>query len=80
MRRKLIIGLILFAVGILLQVASDVFDIWIIGVLGGIVWPAGMVMGVNASIYLDNEKQNNNPSHLSAEQKRKRKKIDENNN
>ena len=74
MRRKLIIGLILFAVGILLQVASDVFDIWIIGVFGGIVWPAGMVMGVNASIYLDNEKQNNNPSHLSAEQKRKRKK------
>lgn len=65
MRRKIIIGLILFVMGILLQIVSDVVDVWIIGVFGGILWPVGMVMGIQASISLDNKKQIDNPSQLS---------------
>lgn len=56
MRRKLIIGWAMFIAGILLQVVSDRFDMWIIGVLGGILWPVGMIMGINASHGLDREK------------------------
>ena len=62
MRRKLIIAWILFVTGILLQVVSDIVDIWIIGVIGGILWPVGMVIGVKASIALDQKKQSNDPS------------------
>lgn len=53
MQWKLIIAWILFVIGILLQLISDIVDIWIIGVIGGILWPVGMVMGVNASIVLN---------------------------
>ena len=66
MHRKLIIGWALFVAGILLQVVSDTFGIWIIGVIGGVLWPVGMVMGVNASISLDN-KQSKDPPHQSSE-------------
>ena len=57
MRRKLIIGWILFFIGALLKVVSDTTNVWIIGVLGGIIWPVGLVIGVNASIALDCKKQ-----------------------
>ena len=57
MRRKLIIGWILFLVGVLLQVVSDTANIWIIGVFGSIIWPVGVVIGVRASISLDRNKQ-----------------------
>ena len=57
MQRKLTIGLIVFATGILLEVVSDITDVWIIGVLGGILWPVGMVMGINALIVLKHNKK-----------------------
>ena len=59
MRRKLILGWIIFVVGILLDVVSDIADIWLIGVVAGIIWPIGMVLGVNASISLNRKKQSN---------------------
>lgn len=63
MRRKLTFGWIVFIVGILLEVVSDIADISIIGVLAGIVWPVGMVIGVNASISLAQKKQSNDKSN-----------------
>ena len=66
MRRKLVLGLTLFIVGILLQVVSDIMDIWIIGVIGGVLWPVGMVIGVNASIAHD-KKRNKSPSQQLSE-------------
>lgn len=63
MQGKLIVGWILFVAGILLQVASDTFDLWIIGVFGGVLWPVGMVMGINASICIDRKKKNKGSSH-----------------
>lgn len=68
MRRKLIIGSILFVSGILLQIISDITDIWIIGVLGGILWPVGSLMAVNASMFLSHKKQSNDSSRRSTEQ------------
>ena len=62
MRWKLIIAWILFVIGILLQLISDIVDIWVIGVIGGILWPIGTVMGVNASIALEQKKQRNDAS------------------
>ena len=57
MRRKLVIGWILFLIGALLQVVSDIADMWIIGVFGGIIWPVGIIIGINASKSLDHKKQ-----------------------
>lgn len=59
MRKKLIIGLILLIVGVLLQNISKNTDIWIIGVMGGIIWPIGLVMSANASIAHDKKKHDN---------------------
>ena len=68
MQRRLAIGCILFVAGILLQVVSDITDIWMIGVFGGLLWPVGMVMGINASMSLKHEKQRNDLSHPSTDQ------------
>ena len=68
MRRKLVIGYILFVAGILMQEVSDITDIWIIGVFGGLLWPVGMVMVVNTSMSLKHEKQRNHSSHPPTEQ------------
>lgn len=57
MRRKLTLGWIMFIAGIILDVISDISDIWMIGVLAGVLWPIGMVIGVNALIYLKQEKK-----------------------
>lgn len=65
MRRKLTIGVILFVGGMILQEVSYMADIWIIRVLGGILWPVGMAMGINASMYPKPKKQCNNSSHQS---------------
>ena len=59
MRRKLIIGVSLFVVGILLQIVSDIADTWIIDALGGILWPAGSLIVVNTSICHKQTKQGN---------------------
>ena len=56
MQRKLIIGLVMFVAGILLDVASDIADIWILGVVASVLWPIGMVMGINALIALKHKK------------------------
>ena len=56
MCRKLIIGLALFVAGILLDVVSDITDVWIIGVFAGVLWPVGMVIGINALIALKNKR------------------------
>ena len=61
MRRKRILGWTLLIAGILLQVVSDIMDIWLVGVIGGILWPVGMVIGVNAAKVHD-KKQNKGPS------------------
>ena len=55
--KKLATGWVLFLAGILLEVVSDIADIWIIGVLAGILWPVGMVMGINALLLLKHKKQ-----------------------
>ena len=60
MRRTLTIGLLMFLTGILLEEVSYIAEIWIIRVLGSILWPVGMVMGINALISLKHE---NNDSH-----------------
>lgn len=57
MRIKLIIGWVLFGVGIILQSVSYITDIWVIRFIGGILWPIGMVMVVNTSIALKNNKR-----------------------
>ena len=57
MRRKLIIGWILLIAGFLLLEVSYKIDVWIIGVIGRILWPVGLVIGMNASIALDCKKQ-----------------------
>ena len=62
MRRKLIIGAILFIAGVLLDVVSDITEIWLIGCVAGILWPVGMVMGINALISLKHKKQDSDQS------------------
>ena len=57
MRRKLTIGLIMFILGIVLDVISDIANIWIIGVLAGVLWPVGMVIGINALILIKRNKR-----------------------
>ena len=59
MRRKLIIGWILLIAGFLLLEVSYIVDMWIIRVLGRVLWPVGMVMGTNASLACDRQKKNN---------------------
>ena len=63
MRKKLIIGLILFVAGILLEMVSEITDIWLMRFIGGILLPVGMVMGINASFALQQEKQEDGASH-----------------
>ena len=48
MKTKIIVGLILFVVGIMLDIVSEVTDIWLIRVPAYILWPVGMVIGINA--------------------------------
>lgn len=67
MRRKIIVGCILFVVGILLQEVSGIIDIWIIGVFGGILWPIGMIIGINSLIFQKRKRQSSNPSNQSTE-------------
>ncbi len=57
MRGRLTIGWIMFVAGILLDVVSEIANIWAIGVLAGVLWPVGMVIGINASISLKDAKQ-----------------------
>ena len=57
MNRKLIIGLLLFLSGILLQEVSYAADIWIIRLVGGIIWPIGSVLAVNAAVQSKQNKQ-----------------------
>ena len=71
MQKKLIMGLALFTAGILLQVISDRVDIWIIGVLGGILWPVGLVMSVNVLNAHNQKKRRNDSSYDSTEQDKK---------
>ena len=67
MRKKLIIGLILFAVGILLDVVYDVTGIFVIRLLAGTLWPLGMVIGTNAFIGLKKKEKRNDSSEPSVE-------------
>ena len=69
MRNRIIIGLILFVAGIILDVVHEIADIWILGVLAFILVPAGMVIGTNALISLRNNK-NTNSIHQSTEDKK----------
>ena len=48
MKTKIIVGLILFVVGITLDIVSEVTDIWFIEIPASILWPVGMVIGINA--------------------------------
>ena len=48
---------ILFVIGILLQELSYMAEIWIIRVLGGVLWPIGMVMIIYAMIANDQKKR-----------------------
>lgn len=57
MRKKYIIGWILFVAGVLLQVVAHMVDILIIHIIGGTLWSSGVVMGVNAAIALDRKKK-----------------------
>ena len=57
MNRKLIIGLLLFLSGILLQEVSYAVDMWIIRLVGGIIWPIGSVLAVNAAVQSKQNKQ-----------------------
>ena len=51
MRIKLVIGLVLFILGMILQEASYVVDIWMLRVIGGIVWPIGLVLFTNELLF-----------------------------
>ena len=51
------ISWILFVSGILLQELSYMVEIWIIRVLGGVLWPIGMVMIIYAMIANDQKKR-----------------------
>lgn len=62
MRKKAIMGWILFLLGVSLQVISDVTDIWIIGFVGGIIWPIGTLIGVKASTAIVAKKQSKESS------------------
>ena len=56
MQNKVIVGLILFVAGILLDVVHEIADIWILGVFAFILVPVGMVIGTNALTSLRNNK------------------------
>ena len=47
----------MFILGIVLDVISDIANIWIIGVLAGVLWPVGMVIGINALILIKRNKR-----------------------
>lgn len=61
MRKKYIIGWILFVAGVLLQAVAHVVDILIIHIIGGTLWSSGVVMGVNAAIALGRKKKSSDP-------------------
>lgn len=67
MRKKLVIGLIVMVAGMILQELSYIADIWILRVLGGIVWPVGMWISINALISLEQKKKSNDSSNKSTE-------------
>ena len=48
--RKLIVSLVLFTIGIILQGVSYMNDIWVFRFFGGILWPVGIASGINALI------------------------------
>lgn len=56
MKRKIIIGVILFVLGIVLDIVSEMTDIWFIRAPAYILWPVGMVIGINALIAQKNSK------------------------
>ena len=68
MRIKLIVGLVLFLLGMILQEVSYVIDMWILRIVGGIMWPVGLVMFTKASLSLKEKKQNDDLSHPSTEE------------
>lgn len=55
--RKLIVGLILFATGIILQGVSHMNGIWVFCFFGSVLWPVGTAIGINALIALKCKKQ-----------------------
>lgn len=71
MRVRLIIGVVMFVVGMMLQEVSYISDIWMLRILGGIVWPIGLVVFTRASLSLKEKKQNSGLSHPSEENDKK---------
>ena len=69
MRKKLTVGWIIFAVGILLDVVSDVLNIWPIGILAGILWLIGMVIGINALVFLKQKNTDASAQQLKQEER-----------
>ncbi len=61
MRKKLVIGIIMFVVGILLHELAFIFDIWIIRILirvsGTAIWVIGFSMSIKALDYFGRKKK-----------------------
>ncbi len=61
MQKKLIIGIIMFLSGILLNELSCIVDIWLIRILirilSTIIWMVGLVMSARTIDYLFNQKR-----------------------
>lgn len=62
------IGWILFVGGLLIQEFSHMVDTRLLHVLGGVLWPIGMVMSINAMIPRDQENRSNEQEQRSKEQ------------
>lgn len=50
-------GSILFVAGTILEEISYVTDIWMLRVIGSILFPVGMVIAINASLALGQKKR-----------------------
>ena len=68
MKSKKTIGLLMFVAGMILQEVSYIIDLWMLRVIGGIVWPIGMLMFTSATISINRKKQNDDLSQSSIEE------------
>lgn len=84
MRKKRVIGIIMFVAGILLQELSYIVDIIIvhslISISATIIWTTGLLMATNAMVYLDKKKKDKNLISQTSEKEKQSKTEDDSNN
>ncbi|MBQ6707808.1 MAG: hypothetical protein IJM97_02540 [Clostridia bacterium] len=84
MRKKRVIGIIMFVAGILLQELSYIVDIIIvhslISISATIIWTTGLLMATNAMVYLDKKKKDKNLISQTSEKEKQSKTENDSNN